>query len=175
MIPRWRRERRRRSRHAGDSSMWKAPRENSRGRGGPTMWNPWDSRMETLKGRRAWRVSFWGGGQRGNALPEAAASVIERLDLRVWLPAKAESPADAIGRKELDIMMSACEHQDVRTTLTLDDDVAKSLKKEMRRSGTTSLKAVVNHFLRLGLMVSGREERKPFVVQPRSLGLPDGL
>jgi hypothetical protein len=72
-------------------------------------------------------------------------------------------------------MMSTCEHQDVRTTLTLDDDVAKSLKKEMRRSGTTSLKAVVNHFLRLGLMVSGREERKPFVVQPRSLGLPDGL
>jgi hypothetical protein len=33
----------------------------------------------------------------------------------------------------------------------------------------------VNHFLRLGLMVSGKRERKPFVVHPRPLGLPPGL
>ncbi len=63
----------------------------------------------------------------------------------------------------------------MRTTLTLDEDVAKSLRREMRRSGTNSLKAAVNHFLRLGLMVSGKVERKPFVVHPRELGLPAGL
>jgi hypothetical protein len=62
----------------------------------------------------------------------------------------------------------------VRTTLTLDDDVAKLLRRELRRSGT-SLKAAVNHFLRLGLMASGKQERKPFVVHPRPLGLPAGL
>jgi hypothetical protein len=59
--------------------------------------------------------------------------------------------------------------------LTLDEDVAKSLRREMRRSGTNSLKAAVNHFLRLGLMFSGKQERKPFVVHPRPMGLPDGL
>jgi hypothetical protein len=66
-------------------------------------------------------------------------------------------------------------HLDVRTTLTLDDDVAKSLKREMRRSGTNSLKDAVNHFLRLGLMFSGKQVRKPFVVRPRAMGLPAGL
>jgi hypothetical protein len=62
----------------------------------------------------------------------------------------------------------------VRTTLSLDDDVANLLNKEIRRSGT-SLKAAVNHFLRLGLMASKQENRKPFVVTPRKLGLPPGL
>jgi hypothetical protein len=45
----------------------------------------------------------------------------------------------------------------------------------MRRSGTNSLKAAVNHFLRLGLKFSGRQERKPFVVHPPPMGLPPGL
>lgn len=62
----------------------------------------------------------------------------------------------------------------MRTTLSLDDDVAKLLRRELRRSGT-SLKAAVNHFLRLGLMSSTKQERKPFVVRPRPLGLPPGL
>jgi hypothetical protein len=62
----------------------------------------------------------------------------------------------------------------VRTTLSLDDDVAKLLRRELRQSGA-SLKAAVNHFLRLGLMASGKRERKPFVVHPRPLGLPPGL
>ena len=59
----------------------------------------------------------------------------------------------------------------MRTTLSLDDDVARLLRREVRRSGA-SVKAVVNHFLRLGLMMSARRERKPFVVYPRALGLP---
>ena len=62
----------------------------------------------------------------------------------------------------------------MRTTLSLDDDVARLLTKEMRRSGA-SFKAAVNHFLRLGLQVSHRPSRKPFVVAPRKLGLPLGL
>jgi hypothetical protein len=62
----------------------------------------------------------------------------------------------------------------VRTTLSLDEDVAKLLRREIRRSGA-SLKAAVNHFLRLGLMVSRKPDRKQFSVHPRALGLPPGL
>ena len=62
----------------------------------------------------------------------------------------------------------------MRTTLSLDQDVAKLLRSEMRRSGA-SLQAAVNHFLRLGLMQSGKQQRRRFVVHPRSLGLPPGL
>ena len=62
----------------------------------------------------------------------------------------------------------------MRTTLSLDDDVARLLAKESRRSGA-SFKKVVNHFLRLGLMTAKRPARKPFVVVPRKLGLPPGL
>lgn len=62
----------------------------------------------------------------------------------------------------------------MRTTLSLDEDVAKLQRREIRRSGA-SFKAAVNHFLRLGLMASGKKERKRFVVHPRPLGLPSGL
>lgn len=62
----------------------------------------------------------------------------------------------------------------MRTTLSLDEDVAKLLRREIRRSGA-SFKAAVNHFLRLGLMASGKKERKRFVILPRPLGLPSTL
>jgi hypothetical protein len=62
----------------------------------------------------------------------------------------------------------------VRTTLSLDDDVARLLAKEMRDSGK-SLKETVNHFLRAGLMTAKRPVCKKFVVTPRPLGLPPGL
>ena len=62
----------------------------------------------------------------------------------------------------------------MRTTLSLDDDVARLLDKESRRTGA-SFKEVVNRFLRLGLMASKQPARKPFVVTPRRLGLPPGL
>jgi hypothetical protein len=58
----------------------------------------------------------------------------------------------------------------VRTTLTLDEDVAKLLEKELRRSGKP-FKQVVNHFLRLGLTTKP-PARKPFKVKPWNLGLP---
>jgi hypothetical protein len=62
----------------------------------------------------------------------------------------------------------------VRTTLSLDDDVASLLNKEVRRSGA-SFKSTVNHFLRLGLLAAKQKPRKLFVVTPRPLGLPPGL
>jgi hypothetical protein len=59
----------------------------------------------------------------------------------------------------------------MRTTLTLDDDVAKMLEKEVRRTGD-SFKEVVNETLRLGLAAAKQPPRKPFVVKPWNLGLP---
>ena len=62
----------------------------------------------------------------------------------------------------------------MRTTVTLDDDVAHLLKGEMQCSGAT-FKQAVNHFLCLGLMASKAQTRKQFVVTPRPLGLHPGL
>ncbi|SPE43654.1 conserved hypothetical protein [Candidatus Sulfotelmatobacter sp. SbA7] len=59
----------------------------------------------------------------------------------------------------------------MRTTLSLDDDVAQLLHKEVRRSGD-SFKGVVNRYLRVGLAASKQPVRKPFRVKPWSLGLP---
>jgi len=59
----------------------------------------------------------------------------------------------------------------VRTTLTLDDDVAALLSKEARKSGEP-FKQVVNRYLRLGLTAPKRPARKPFKVTPINLGLP---
>jgi hypothetical protein len=61
----------------------------------------------------------------------------------------------------------------VRTTLTLDEDVANLLNKEARKSGE-SFKQIVNRFLRLGLTAAKQPARKPFVVKPINLGLPAG-
>jgi len=59
----------------------------------------------------------------------------------------------------------------MRTTLSLDEDVAQLLNKEVRRSGE-SFKQVVNRFLRLGLTAAKQPARKPFSVKPLNLGLP---
>ena len=59
----------------------------------------------------------------------------------------------------------------MRTTLTLDDDVASLLSKEVRKTGEP-FKQVVNRYLRLGLTASKQPERKPFKVTPINLGLP---
>ena len=62
----------------------------------------------------------------------------------------------------------------MRTTLSLDEDVANLLKKEVRRSGV-SFKEAVNHFLRLELAAEKHQNQKPFTVTPRQLGLPQGM
>lgn len=62
----------------------------------------------------------------------------------------------------------------MRTTLSLDDDVAALLKKEVRKSGEP-FKQVVNRFLRLGLTAPKQPARKPFKVKPWNLQPPPGL
>lgn len=62
----------------------------------------------------------------------------------------------------------------MRTTLTLDDDVAALVKQEVRRSGG-SFKTTVNGLLRKGLSTGHGAARRPFVVTPLPLGLRDGL
>lgn len=58
----------------------------------------------------------------------------------------------------------------MRTTLTLDDDVATKLKSKARRSGRP-FREVVNDTLRLGLASAPPTgARTPFVVRARSLG-----
>ncbi len=63
----------------------------------------------------------------------------------------------------------------MRTTLTLDPDVAAKLKQQMRRNGK-SFKETINEALRLGLEHERllRRTTKPFVVRARPLGLKPG-
>jgi len=61
----------------------------------------------------------------------------------------------------------------MRTTLSIDDEVAGLLKKDMRESGN-SLKETVNRLLLRGL-TAPPSQRKPFKVHARRLGLPPGL
>lgn len=59
----------------------------------------------------------------------------------------------------------------MRTTLTLDDDVACLVQEEVRRSGG-SFKGTVNDLLRRGLTASrDPQPRKRFVVTPIAMNL----
>jgi Ribbon-helix-helix protein, copG family len=59
----------------------------------------------------------------------------------------------------------------MRTTLTLDDDVAVALER-LRRAGNASLKDLVNDALRRGLsdLTTRPKQREPFQTQSVSLG-----
>lgn len=60
----------------------------------------------------------------------------------------------------------------MRTTLTLDEDLAQKIKAEMRRSGA-SMQVVVNRFLRQG--IEGPAPRKRFRIKARPLGVLRGV
>jgi integrase len=63
----------------------------------------------------------------------------------------------------------------VRTTLTIDDDIARLVEQEQRRTGD-SFKGTINRLLRFGLMNSREKAaNKPFEITPRPMGLPPGL
>ena len=63
----------------------------------------------------------------------------------------------------------------MRTTLTLDPDVALGLEREMKRSGE-GMKAVVNRALRLGLGMTGKPvEPSAFRVVPHDFGVRPGV
>jgi len=58
----------------------------------------------------------------------------------------------------------------MRTTLTLDEDVAAELKAEMRKSGK-SFRDIVNDTLRHGLVEKrAATRRRPFKAEARDLG-----
>lgn len=64
----------------------------------------------------------------------------------------------------------------VRTTLTLDEDVAKRLRERARRRGE-SFKEIVNETLRKGLS-TGEKSSPPlprFVVKPKACGFQSGV
>lgn len=62
----------------------------------------------------------------------------------------------------------------MRTTLTLDPDVAERLKKETA-TGRVSLKAVVNERLRIGFGIRADASRAPFKVEAHHYGLQPGV
>jgi predicted CopG family antitoxin len=64
----------------------------------------------------------------------------------------------------------------MRTTLTLDADIAEKLKEEMRQSGK-SFREVVNDLLRAGISLRKeiKQMKKPFKVHSKSLGEIRGL
>jgi hypothetical protein len=64
----------------------------------------------------------------------------------------------------------------MRTTVTIDDDVAAKLQAEMRRQRSGNFKQILNDVLRRGLLV--RRElaaSKPFRVRARNMGKMQGL
>ncbi|MGA9071487.1 MAG: hypothetical protein WB424_14580 [Terracidiphilus sp.] len=59
----------------------------------------------------------------------------------------------------------------MRTTLTIDDDIAALIEQERRRSGA-SFKGTVNSLLQRGLgNTQEKADSKPFVVTPFPLGI----
>jgi hypothetical protein len=64
----------------------------------------------------------------------------------------------------------------MRTTVTIDEDVATKLQAEMRRQRSSNFKQILNDVLRRGLLVK-RElaSSKPFQVRARRMGKVQGL
>ncbi len=62
----------------------------------------------------------------------------------------------------------------MRTTLTLEPDVARRLRKKMADKKLT-LKQAVNETLRAGLETTVNEKRHKFVVEPHACGFKAGV
>ncbi len=62
----------------------------------------------------------------------------------------------------------------MRTTLTLDPDVAQKLRRRMVQERLT-LKEAVNQTLRAGLKTETRKSRAPFKLRPHSFGFAAGI
>lgn len=75
----------------------------------------------------------------------------------------------------MDSMRFGLHYAPVRTTLTLDPDVAERLRQEMRRMGK-GLKAAVDDALRLGLGMTGKSiEPGAFEVKAHAFGFRPGI
>lgn len=62
----------------------------------------------------------------------------------------------------------------MRTTITLEDDVAAKLKAQVRKTGRP-FKEVVNEALRIGLLPRHSVQNRPVKINARPLGLRPGL
>ena len=62
----------------------------------------------------------------------------------------------------------------MRTTLTLDPDIAERIRQELA-SGRTSLKQVINEGLRRGLLMKQATRRIPFRVHPHRSAYQPGI
>ena len=63
----------------------------------------------------------------------------------------------------------------MRTTVTIDDHIARELKQEVRRTGV-SFKETLNSVISEGLNARRKPVKpKAFVIKARNLGLPPGL
>lgn len=62
----------------------------------------------------------------------------------------------------------------MRTTLTLDEDIAQALNHE-RHSRGESFRATVNRILKLGLAAANPQRLEPFRLNPFDLGLREGF
>ncbi len=66
----------------------------------------------------------------------------------------------------------------MRTTLTLDDDVVKTIREEMKSGDGKTFKEAVNELIRLGRYFKQDKvdkKRKPFKVKAKNLGVYDHL
>ena len=64
----------------------------------------------------------------------------------------------------------------MRTTLTIEEDVAAKLQKKLKKSIGKTFKDVVNETLRLGLLAEIElKETEKFQVRSRALGVNQGL
>ena len=79
-------------------------------------------------------------------------------------------------RKHIDVRYAAHYDAWMRTTLTIDDDVATALRTLARNSGKT-FKAVVNEVMRRGLMTGEKPvpTREPFRVESVRRGFLPGI
>ncbi|HUE04254.1 MAG TPA: hypothetical protein VMR62_32185 [Bryobacteraceae bacterium] len=62
----------------------------------------------------------------------------------------------------------------MRTTLTIEPDVAQKIRRRMAQEKRT-LKQVVNEALRVGLSSTARESKARFKVEPHSFGFKPGI
>lgn len=67
-----------------------------------------------------------------------------------------------------------CKMQNMRTTLTIDDEIAERIRKEVAL-GRRSLKAVVNDALRRGLGLEPVKRAKPYRVKAHSSAFAPGV
>lgn len=64
----------------------------------------------------------------------------------------------------------------MRTTLTIEDDIAAKLQKKLKKSEGKTFKDIVNETLRLGLLSEGNLKKTgKFKVRSRALGVKKGL